>query len=169
MIECTSFCINYQKSYSNSLQLYLHCSKRLCIWRCSHAAEISGSQSLAQSLVCALQCCAGVSSQPRPLQYCPEVGHTCTSPHCQSFPGTEDHLQWAVRLIFYDIFFLLLCECAHSEVQSIVKTFFLNSAFCWKPQLRVTNSQFFHNHSLIRLHHTMPNKKVVQEEKGLQI
>lgn len=89
---CTNFFVNCQillpnqATFSVLEQLYLHCSKRLCTWRCSHAAEISGSRSLAQSLVCALQCCAGVFSQPRPLQCCPEAGHIDTSPHCQSFP-----------------------------------------------------------------------------------
>lgn len=84
--------VREKPSYTDVDQKYLHCSKHPCTWRCSHAEEILGSRSPARSLACALRCCAEVSSRPRPLRCCPAVGHIDTSPHCQSFPWTEEQI-----------------------------------------------------------------------------
>lgn len=68
---------------------YLHCSRLLCIWQCSRAGGIWGSQFPAQSLWRARLCYAAVSSPRRPPLCCPAGGHTCTSPRCQNFPAVR--------------------------------------------------------------------------------
>lgn len=100
--------------------VYLHYSKRLCTWRCSRAVETSGSRSLAQSPLCALRCCAGVSSQPQPHQCCPGVDHIGTSPHCQSFPVRKGKLN-EHRSPFFPLllWYFTWLQTAHIAVQNL--------------------------------------------------